>query len=43
MSYLAELTDIVPTTANVYEYAQIVKNKAVLRNLLKCGNEIIAC
>ena len=43
MSYLAEVTDIVPTTANVYEYAQIVKNKAVLRNLLKCGNEIIAC
>lgn len=43
MSYLAEITDIVPTTANVYEYAQIVKNKAVLRNLLKCGNEIMAC
>jgi replicative DNA helicase len=39
---LTELTDIVPTTANVFEYAQIVKNKSVLRNLLRVGNEIIA-
>ncbi|MDD2907402.1 MAG: replicative DNA helicase [Candidatus Gracilibacteria bacterium] len=42
ISYLAELTEIVPTTANVFEYAQIVKNKAVLRNLIKAGNEIIS-
>lgn len=41
ISYLTELTDIVPTTANVYEYAQIVKNKSVLRNLIKAGNEIV--
>lgn len=41
ISYLTELTEIVPTTANVFEYAQIVKNKAVLRNLVKAGNEII--
>lgn len=41
ISYLTELTDIVPTTANVFEYAQIVKNKAVLRNLVKAWNEII--
>lgn len=41
ISYLAELTEIVPTTANVFEYAQIVKNKAVLRNLVKAWNEII--
>lgn len=42
ISYLTELTDIVPTTANIYEYAQIVKNKSVLRNLLKAWNEIIS-
>lgn len=42
ITYLTELTEIVPTTANVYEYAQIVKNKSVLRNLLKCWNEIIS-
>jgi replicative DNA helicase len=35
MTYLSELTEIVPTTSNVFEYAQIVKNKAVLRNLIK--------
>ncbi len=42
ISYLTELTEIVPTTANVFEYAQIVKNKSVLRWLLKCWNEILA-
>ena len=42
ISYLAELTEIVPTTANVFEYAQIVKNKAVLRNLIRAWNEIIS-
>jgi replicative DNA helicase len=41
ITYLTELTDIVPTTANVFEYAQIVKNKSVLRNLIKAGNEIV--
>jgi replicative DNA helicase len=43
MTYLMELTEIVPTTSNVFEYAQIVKNKAVLRNLIKAGNQIISC
>ena len=42
ISYLTELTEIVPTTANIFEYAQIVKNKSVLRNLLKCWNQIIS-
>jgi replicative DNA helicase len=42
MTYLTELTEIVPTTANIFEYAQIVKNKAVLRNLIKSWNEIIS-
>lgn len=42
ITYLAELTEIVPTTANIFEYAQIVKNKSILRNLIKCWNEIIS-
>ncbi|NDK09602.1 replicative DNA helicase [Candidatus Gracilibacteria bacterium] len=42
ISYLAELTEIVPTSANIFEYAQIVKNKAVLRRLIKSGNEIVS-
>jgi len=35
ITYLTELTEIVPTTSNVLEYANIVKNKSVLRNLVK--------
>jgi len=42
LSYLTEMTDIVPTTANIYEYATIVKNKSVLRKLIRSWNEIIA-
>lgn len=42
ITYLTELTEIVPTTANIFEYAQIVKNKSILRWLLKCWNEIIS-
>ena len=42
MSYLTELTEIVPTTANIFQYAQIVKNKSVLRRLIKTWNEIIS-
>ncbi len=42
LSYLAELTEIVPTSSNIFEYAQIVKNKAVLRKLIKSGNEIVS-
>ena len=41
ISYLTDLTEIVPTTANIFEYASIVKNKSVLRNLLKAWNKII--
>ncbi len=39
--YLIELTEIVPTSSNIYEYAQIVKNKSVNRKLIKTWNEII--
>lgn len=35
ISYLTELTEIVPTSSNIYEYSLIVKNKAVLRRLIK--------
>jgi len=42
MTYLSELTEIVPTTANIFQYAQIVKNKSVLRRLIRTWNEIIS-
>lgn len=42
ITYLAELTEIVPTTANIFQYATIVKNKSVLRKLIRTWNEIIA-
>lgn len=40
--YLAELMTSIFTSANIYQYAQIVKNKSILRKLIKSGNEIIA-
>ncbi len=42
ITYLSELVEIVPTSANIYEYSQIVKNKAVHRKLIKSGNDIIS-
>lgn len=39
--YLIELTNSVYSSANVFQYAQIVKNKSVLRRLIKAGNEIL--
>ena len=38
--YLADLTIAVPTSAHVFEYAQIVKAKWVLRRLISAGNLI---
>ena len=40
-AFLADLMTSVFTSANIYQYAQIVKNKSVLRKLIKSGNEII--
>lgn len=40
-SYLAELTNIVPTSSNVWEYADIVKHKSVLRKLALAWNSIL--
>ncbi len=42
ITYLTELTEIVPTSSNIFEYASIVKNKSVLRKLIKTWNEIIS-
>jgi len=40
-SYLASIIDSVPTAANIEYYANIVKEKAVVRNLISASTEII--
>ena len=42
-AYLAELTSIVPTSTHIFKYAQIVKTKSTLRNMIKAGNMISGC
>jgi len=39
-AYLADLTNAVPSAANVVNYAQIVRKKSTLRNLLYASQEI---
>ncbi len=39
--YLAELTNIVPTAANIQHYAKIVKEKAMLRSLITTATGIV--
>jgi replicative DNA helicase len=39
--YLAELWEAAPTAANVEYYAKIVREKAIVRNLIHAGNEIL--
>jgi replicative DNA helicase len=39
--YLAELWEAAPTAANVEYYAKIVREKAIIRNLIQAGNEIL--
>ena len=41
-SYLAELMEVTPTSANVMEYVQIVHDKALLRELYTAAGEITA-
>lgn len=41
--FLVELTNEFFSSANIYQYAQIVKNKSVLRKLIKAWNEITVC
>ena len=38
--YLANLTSIVPVTANIASYARIIKQKSVLRRLIEVNTEI---
>src|SRR5438067_1374961 len=40
-AYLAELWDAAPTAANAEYYARIVRDKAVVRNLIHAGNEVL--
>lgn len=39
--YLAELMTNIFTSAHIFQYAQIVKTKSILRRLIRAGNEII--
>ena len=41
ISYITSLSTIVPTTTNVKYYADIVKEKSVLRKLIKVSNDIL--
>ncbi len=41
-AYLAELTTLVPTSANIVQYAQIVKQKSTLRKMIQAGHAIAA-
>jgi len=42
VSYIAALTDAMPTSSNVAAYAKIINEKAVLRKLIQSANEIIS-
>ncbi|THB77711.1 MAG: replicative DNA helicase [Desulfobulbaceae bacterium] len=39
-AYLATLTSIVPVTANIASYAKIVREKSILRNLIRVNSDI---
>lgn len=41
VSYLAELCSVVPSAANAEDYAQIVREKWIRRELIKAGHEIM--
>ncbi len=40
-SYLLELVNITPTSANVMEYAAIVRDTALLRAIADSGSDIL--
>ena len=42
LSYVAELADTIPTAANIEYYAKIVRQKAILRNLIATATGIVA-
>ncbi len=39
-SYLATLTSIVPVTANIESYARIIRQKSILRNLIRVSSDV---
>ncbi len=41
VSYLTQLTTVVPTAANIEHYAHIVKEKALLRKLIQSATQIV--
>lgn len=41
-SYLTDLTNVLPTAANVEHYARIVKDKAILRQLIQVATRIVS-
>lgn len=41
MNYLTSTVTMVPTTSNVKTYAEIVREKSILRKLIKASNDII--
>ena len=41
-AYISELTDKVPTSANVEYYAQIVKDQSIRRELIKSASKIVS-
>ena len=41
LSYLATLTDSVPTTSNIESYVRIVEEKSTIRGLIKSANDIL--
>ena len=38
--YLAELQNFVPVATHIFQYAEIVKQRSILRKLIKAGNQI---
>nr|AKN35792.1 Replicative DNA helicase [Vibrio sp. FF_304] len=42
LAYIADLVRNTPSAANITAYADIVREKAVLRNVISVGNEIVA-
>ena len=41
LNYLMELAEVVPSSAHAQHYARIVKDKAVLRHLIRAANDIL--
>jgi len=41
-SYLADLSEKIPTAANIEYYAKIVRQKSILRNLISSATEIVS-